>query len=93
MSASAVFAVLDALTTELFPTDRRAEAFAWANNLLGRSGLVIAPALVGASAGRIGWGDAVAATGAFPLVALALLLWRLPETKGRELEETARLPL
>jgi MFS transporter, putative metabolite:H+ symporter len=88
----AVFAVLNALTTELFPTEFRAEAFAWANSLLGRIGFVMGPALVGALAGRIGWGDAVAATAAFPLVALALLLWLLPETKGRELEETARLP-
>jgi putative MFS transporter len=91
-SVSAVFAVLNAFTTELFPTERRAEAFAWANNLLGRFGYVAAPALVGALAGRIGWGNAVSATAAFPLVALALIVWLLPETKGRELEETAAVP-
>ncbi len=91
-SVSATFAVLNAFTTELFPTERRAEAFAWANNLLGRVGYVLAPALVGALAGRVGWGNAVSATAAFPLVALVLILCVLPETKGRELEETARLP-
>jgi putative MFS transporter len=88
---SATFSVLDAFTTELFPTDRRAEAFAWANNLLGRVGFVIAPALVGTLAGRIGWGDAVSATALFPVVALVLALLVLPETRGRELEDTARL--
>jgi putative MFS transporter len=87
----ALLTLLNAFTTELFPTDRRADAFAWSNNLLGRIGYVIAPALVGAAAGVIGWGNAVSLTAIFPLVALGLVLWLLPETKQRELEETAAL--
>jgi putative MFS transporter len=33
----------------------------------------------------------VSATAIFPLFALALILWLLPETRGKELEETARV--
>jgi putative MFS transporter len=85
-SISAAFAVLSSFTTELFPTDCRAEAFAWANNLLGRGGYVVGPAVVGAAASTIGWGNAVSLTALCPLGALALILWLLPETKGRPLD-------
>lgn len=86
---SAVLPVLNAYTAELFPTELRSDAFAWANNLLGRVGAVVAPLVIGDAARAFGWGPAVAATAAGPLVALALILWRLPETGGRELEETS----
>ena len=88
---TAVLPVVNAYTAELFPTDLRSDAFAWANNLLGRLGAVVAPIAVGAAAGHVGWGPAVAATAVGPLVALGLILWRLPETRGRELEETSAL--
>jgi MFS transporter, putative metabolite:H+ symporter len=52
--ASAVLPVLNAYTTELFPTDMRGDAFAWSNNLLGRIGYVLSPAAVGALAVSIG---------------------------------------
>lgn len=84
-SVSAAFTVLNSFTTELFPTECRAEAFAWANNLLGRSGYVVGPAIVGAAAGTIGWGSAISLTAVCPLAALALILWLLPETKGQPL--------
>ncbi len=87
--ASAVPQVLNAYTTELFPTDLRGDAFAWSNNLLGRIGYVFSPAAVGLAAGSIGWGLAVSVTTIFQLAALVLILLLLPETKGRELEETA----
>jgi putative MFS transporter len=83
---AAAFAVLNSFTTELFPTDCRAEAFAWANNLLGRSGYVVGPAVVGATASTLGWGNVISLTALCPLGALALILWLLPETKGRQLE-------
>ncbi|MBX3181870.1 MAG: MFS transporter [Polyangiaceae bacterium] len=88
--ASAVPPVLNAFTTELFPTTLRGDAFAWSNNLLGRLGYVLSPFVVGAAAERVGWGPAVSATAAFQLAALVLIFLWLPETKGRELEETAR---
>ena len=86
---SAVLPVLNAYTAELFPTALRSDAFAWANNLLGRVGAVVAPVVIGGAAHAYGWGPAVAATAAGPLVALGLILWRLPETGGRELEDTS----
>jgi MFS transporter, putative metabolite:H+ symporter len=87
--ASAVLPVLNAYTTELFPTELRGDAFAWANNLIGRIGYVLSPVLVGLAAREVGWGAAVRMTAVFPLVALVLIFWWLPETRARELEETA----
>ncbi len=88
--ASAVPPVLNAFTTELFPTTLRGDAFAWSNNLLGRLGYVLSPFVVGAAAEQVGWGPAVSATAAFQLASLVLILLLLPETSRRELEETAR---
>jgi putative MFS transporter len=82
--------VMAAYTAELFPTDLRGDAFAWSNNLLGRFSLLIAPPLVGLAAERYGWGLAVSFTAICPAIALALILSLLPETSGRELEETSR---
>lgn len=87
--ASSVLPVLNAYTAELFPTELRGDAFAWANNLLGRLGYVAAPAMVGIAAETYGWGLPVALTAIGPILALALILLLLPETKGKELEETA----
>ncbi|MEZ4393252.1 MAG: hypothetical protein R3A48_19380 [Polyangiales bacterium] len=89
--SGAVIAVLNAYTTELFATRDRAEAFAWSNNLLGRSTYVISPIVLGYTAERVGWGPSVGATSVFALAALALILVWLPETRGRELEDTARV--
>lgn len=86
---SAFLPVLNAFSTELFPTEYRADAFAWSNNLLGRIGYVLSPPLVGYLADLHGWGPVVGATAVFPLLALGLILALLPETGGRELEETA----
>ena len=88
---AAVHAVLNSYTTELFPTEMRGHAFAWSNNLLGRIGYVVAPAMVGAAAGVIGWGNSVSLTAICVVAALCLILWLLPETKGKKLEETATL--
>jgi putative MFS transporter len=90
-AAIALLALLNAFTTELFPTDMRADAFAWSNNLLGRIGYVIAPVLVGRAAESYGWGNSVSFTVIAVVVALALIMWWLPETTKKELEETAKL--
>jgi len=37
------------------------------------------------------WGPTVRATAIFPLIAVVLILLWLPETGGRELEETSKL--
>jgi MFS transporter, putative metabolite:H+ symporter len=91
LGTSAVLPVLNAFTTELFPTSLRSEAFAWSNNLIGRAAYLLSPVAIGITADAVGWGTAVSATAVFPLVALALILIWLPETGGRELEETSAL--
>ncbi len=89
--ASAVAPVLNAYTTELFPTDLRGDAFAWSNNLLGRIGYVLSPFAVGIAADKVGWGLAVGSTSLALVVAVVLILAMLPETNAKELEETARI--
>ncbi len=89
IAAIGLLTLLNALTTELFPTEMRADAFAWANNLLGRIGYVIAPGVVGAIAAQTSWSLAVPLTAVSVLAALWLILWLIPETGGKELEEAA----
>ncbi len=89
---SAVLAVLNAFTSELFPTELRGDAFAWTNNLIGRIGYVLSPLFVGVLAERWdSWGAAIKPTAIFPLIALALILLLLPETNQKELEETSAI--
>jgi putative MFS transporter len=90
---TAMLSVLHTYTTELFPTALRSDAYGWSNNLIGRSAAVVSPLCVGLLAGRLGFGGAVSLTVLGPLVALGLILVLLPETRGRELEETAVLGL
>jgi putative MFS transporter len=88
---SSVIPVLNAFTTELFPTEVRADAFAWGNHVLGRTTYVLSPLVVGWLADRegVGYRGAVSLTAVFPLLALAAILAFFPETAGRELEDTA----
>jgi putative MFS transporter len=90
-AASAVLPVLTSFTLELFPTELRADAYAWVNNLLGRVSYVLGPVVLGVAAERFGYGPSLAFTAVFPLCALALILATLPETAGKELEETSAL--
>lgn len=87
-----VLIVLNAFTTELFPTNLRGDAFMWSNNLIGRVGYWLSPPIVGIFAEQGGWGPVVRATVIFPVIALFLILSLLPETRGKELEEAAGLP-
>jgi putative MFS transporter len=92
VGVSAVLTVLNAFTTELFPTDLRSNAFAWSNNLLGRIGYWLSPFLIGEIAQSTGWATPLRWTAVFPVIALGLVLWRLPETRGKELEDSAVPP-
>jgi MFS transporter, putative metabolite:H+ symporter len=87
--SSAVLPVMNAYTTELFPTALRGDAFAWANNLLGRIGYVGSPIVIGVIAETTGWGPVLAWTAVCPLLAVGLIWWLMPETSGRELEDTS----
>jgi putative MFS transporter len=88
---SGVLPVLNSLTTELFPTALRSDAFSWSNNLLGRIGYVLGPVTAGWIGTSFTLGTAVAGMTAAPLIGLVLLLVWLPETSNRELEETSRI--
>jgi putative MFS transporter len=81
--------LMNTLTTELFPTEQRGAAFAWSNNLIGRVGNVLSPFAIGKLAESLGWGLVLRSTAIFPVIACALIWLLLPETKGRELEDTA----
>ncbi len=89
-SASGVLVVLNTYNTELFPTEMRADAVAWSNNLIGRISYVFSPLFVGFAAREAGWGSAVRPTALMLVVAVALIFALLPETRARELEDTAR---
>jgi len=86
-----VLTVLNAFTAELFPTEYRGAAFAWSNNLIGRIGYCSSPLILTPLCAVYGWGPPLAWSAAFPLVALVMLLVWLPETRGRELEDTSRV--
>jgi MFS family permease len=81
------FSVFGALLAELFPSRVRGTAQGLCYNA-GRAASALAPAAIGAIAGRLGIGGALAATSAFFLAAGALM-FTLPETRGRELEGAA----
>lgn len=91
-SVSSYLPILNAYTTELFPTELRGSAFAWCNNILGRVSYVVAPATVGYLADVTGaYGPVVVWTAVFPLVTTGLVFALLPETKGLDLEATSAL--
>ncbi|HHY27162.1 MAG TPA: MFS transporter [Desulfitobacterium dehalogenans] len=71
------------LTNELFPTEIRANAMAWSNNIVGRLGQIIVPTAVTTMALWLGLGNAAAVAVALPLLSLILILIFLPET-GRK---------
>lgn len=91
-AASAYLPVLNAYSTELFPTKLRGMAFAWCNNLLGRISYVGSPAIVGVLVGETGTlGNVVAPLALFNIVAVVLIFTLLPETGSRSLEDTAAM--
>ncbi len=78
------FSVFGAMLAELFPTGIRATAQGLCYNA-GRGISALAPATIGAIADRHGIGVALSCTSVF-YVAGALLIYLLPETKGRDLQ-------
>lgn len=75
------FTVLCAtFTNELFPTEIRANATAWGNNIVGRIGPIAAPALVGVLTAPLGGiGNAVAVMTLGPVVCVLIIALFLPE--------------
>ncbi|MEQ8662719.1 MAG: MFS transporter [Gammaproteobacteria bacterium] len=86
----AVWPIAATITSEIFPTPIRGTANAVVNNLLGRTGMALAPALVGALSGWFGAvGPAVAVVALIPFACLPIILMTVGETRGRELEQIA----
>ena len=78
------FSVFGAMLAELFPSSVRGIAQGLCYNI-GRSISALAPATIGFIADRNGIGTALAFTSIF-FVFAAMLIFLLPETKGRELQ-------
>ena len=83
-----VTTALNALGTELFPTDLRATAKAWITNA-GILGSMVGLITVGALSDRLGGAAVVISLLALAPILTAPLLFLLPETRGRELEAIA----
>lgn len=83
----ALWPVAATITSEIFPTEQRATANALVNNLLGRTGMAIAPAVVGALSAWLGSvGQAVALVALVPLLCMPVILYAVSESRGQELE-------
>ncbi|MEW6622216.1 MAG: MFS transporter [Bacillota bacterium] len=75
-------------TNELFPTAIRANATAWGNNIFGRIGQIMAPALVGFLAVHMGGvGNAVSLVALGPLAGIFIVAVFMPETRNREMKD------
>jgi len=77
------FSIFGALIAELFPTAVRATALGFCYNV-GRLASAAAPLAIGAASKSHGLGSAIAVDALF-FLAGAMLIWLLPETRGREL--------
>jgi len=83
----AVWPIAATITSEIFPTEIRSTANAVVNNMLGRTGMALAPAIVGGLSATLGSiGQAVAVVSLIPFVCLPIILLTVSETKGQELE-------
>lgn len=90
LGMQALFPIAATITSEIFPTDIRGLANGVVNNLLGRTGMMLAPAAVGALSVWYGSvGQAVATLAILPLLCLPVVVLLLSETRGRVLEEIA----
>lgn len=83
-----IWVVAYTLNSELFPTELRGAANGWCNNLIGRWGVVIAPAVVGNLSTQMGGiGPATSVLAAIAWLAIPIILFMVPETRGRSLAQ------
>jgi len=80
-STYGIWAATFTLTSELFPTHLRGAANGVCNNLIGRWGMVIAPAAVGGLGARLGAVGEAASWCSLAAYAALPVLWLLPETR------------
>lgn len=85
--ALGIWVVGHVITTELFPAEVRASAYGLSHNLVGRWGFVVGPVAVGWLAAPLGsTSNAIVMLSFINLLAIPLVLWVLPETRGVELD-------
>ena len=83
-----VWAIATTWTAELFPTELRATASGFSNNLVGRFGLVFGPIVAGLLGGALAsTADAVSLLALVPLLGIPIA-WTLPETNAIALSPT-----
>ena len=75
------------LNNELFPTNLRSNAMAWANNIAGRLGQILVPVFITTGALWLSLGHAIAVAMALPLISLVLITVFLPETSRLSVDE------
>ncbi len=77
-----------ALSTELFPTAIRATGYSLCVQVIGQVCWMLSPVIIGLlSAPLGGLGNAASIFAAGPIVGVVLVVWFVPETRGKTLEE------
>ena len=77
-----------ALSTELFPTAIRATGYNLCVQVIGQICWMLSPVVIGLlSAPLGGLGNAASIFAAGPILGVVLIVWFVPETRGRTLEE------
>ena len=77
-----------ALSTELFPTSIRATGYGLCVQVIGQICWMLSPVVIGLLSERLGsLGNAASLFAAGPLIGVVIVLWFVPETRGRTLEE------
>ena len=84
----ALWPIAATITSEMFPTHMRGMANAAVNNLLGRTGMVLAPSTVGVLSTWLGSvGQGVAGVAVITFLCLPVILALVGENRGKSLEE------
>ena len=85
-----LWTVAATVTAEIFPTDLRATASGLANNVVGRTGIVVGPKIAGLLATTLGaTSSAITGLAFVNLLCIPIVWWALPETRGSVLDERA----
>lgn len=82
-----------ALTTELFPTEIRATGYSLCVQVIGQVCWMLSPLVIGLLSGPLGGlGNAASIFALGPLIGVVMVLFFVPETRGKSLEELSALP-
>lgn len=77
-----------ALSTELFPTAIRATGYSLCVQVIGQICWMLSPVLVGILSGRLGGlGNAASIFAVGPMIGVVIVVFLVPETRGKTLEE------